>query len=85
MLTLNNFNLPLFILSSMIMPREQLGFPCLLTKVFTYFGIELETETPSVGKERFRSTSVNRMFLPRNDFDKIVNGESKAKKLVEED
>ena len=46
MFALTNFNLPHFILSPMIMPREQLGFPCLLTKVFTHFGIELGTELP---------------------------------------
>jgi len=62
----------------MIIPREQLGFPCLLTKVFTHFGIEPGNETPSVGKESFGSASINKMFLPKNDIDKIMHGESKA-------
>ena len=62
----------------MIKPYEQLGFPCLLIKVFTHFGIELGTKIVSMGKESFGSASVNRMFLPINDFDKIMNGESKA-------
>ena len=76
MLTLTNFDLPHFILSFKIMPREQLGFFCLLTKVFTHFGIELGTETPSMGKESFGSSSINRIFLLRNDFNKIMNGET---------
>ena len=50
----------------------------MLTKVFTHFGIELGTETPSVGKESFGSTSINRMFLPRNYIDKIMHDESKV-------
>ena len=62
----------------MIKPREQLRLPCLLTKVFTHFGIKLGTEIPSVGKESFGSASINRIFLPRNDFDKIMHGEPKA-------
>ena len=77
-LSLTNINLPHFILSYMIIPREQLGFPCLLTKVFTHFGIEPGNETPSVGKESFRFASINRMFFLRNDIDKIMHGESKA-------
>jgi len=63
------------------MPHEQLEFPCLLTKVFTHFGIELGTETPSLGKESFGSASINRTFLPRNDFNEIMNGERLRKKL----
>jgi len=55
-------------------------FSCSLTKVFTHFGIELVTETPSIEKESFGSASINKIFLPRNNFDKIMNGESKAEK-----
>jgi len=77
-LILTNFNLPHFILISMIVPCELLSFPCLLTKVFTHYGIELGTETSTLGKENFRSTSINRIFLPRNDFNKIMNGETIA-------
>ena len=64
MLTLTNFNLLHFILSSMIMPYEQLSFPCLLTNVFTHYGIELGSETSSLGKESFGPAFINRMFLP---------------------
>jgi len=60
--TLTNFNLSHFILSSMIVPCEQLSFPYLLTKVFTHFGIELGTETPSLGKESLESASINSFF-----------------------
>jgi len=42
MLTLTEFNLPN--LNFMIMPREQLAFPCLLTEVLTFYGIDLENE-----------------------------------------
>ena len=68
MLIPTNFNLSHFILSSMIVPHEQLGFPYLLTKVFTHFEIEHGTKTPSLGKESFGSASINRMFY------KIMNG-----------
>ena len=53
MLTLTEFNLPNLFLNSMIMSRAQLAFPCLLTEVFTFYGIDLENETPSLGKESF--------------------------------
>jgi len=62
------------------MPKEQLDFPCLLINAFTHFEIELGTETPSVVKESFGCASINRIFLPRNDIDKIMHGESKAEK-----
>ena len=79
-LILTNFNLPHFILISMIVPCELLSFPCLLTKVFTHYGIEIGTEISSLGKENFESTSINRIFLLRNDFNKIMNGETIVKK-----
>ena len=60
------------------MPKEQLDFPCLLINAFTHFEIELGTETPSVGKESFGSTPINRMFLLKNDIDKIMHDESKV-------
>ena len=50
----------------------------LLTKVFTHFGTELGTETPSLGKESFGFSSINKMFLLRNDSNKIINGETVA-------
>ena len=31
-----------------------------------------------MGKESFVSAFINRIFLPRNDFNKIMNGETKA-------
>ena len=50
--------------------------------MFIHFEIELGTETPSMVKESFGSASINRMFLPRNNFDEIMNGESKAEEEV---
>ena len=50
----------------------------MLTKVFAHFGVELGTETPYVEKESFGSAPINRMFLLKNDIDKIMHGESKA-------
>ena len=69
MFTLTNFNLPYFILSSMIMPREK---KCVYTLELS-LGLK-----PISGKESFGYASINKMFLPRNDFDKIMHGESKA-------
>ena len=46
--------------------------------MFTHFEIELGIETPSLGKENFGSASINIIFLPINDFDKIMNCETKA-------
>ena len=76
MLTLTNFNLPHFILSFMIMSHKQLSFSYLLIKVFTHYGIGLGTETPH--KESLGFTSINRIFLPRNNFNIIMNGGTKA-------
>ena len=62
------------LLCSMTMPREQLACPYLLTKVFTHYEIDLSSEA-SFDKESFGSATINRTFLPRNDFNKIANGE----------
>ena len=78
MLTLTEFNLPNFFLNSMIISREQIAFPCLLTEVFTFYSIDLENETPSLGKESFRLATNNRMFLSRHNFNKIMNDESES-------
>ena len=81
MFTATEFKLPNFILHSMIMPCEQLAFPCLLTKVHV-FEIDLTPKTPSFGKESFGFATINRMFLLRNDFNKIENGETEEEEVA---
>ena len=81
-ITTTEFNLANFLLHAMIMAREQLAFPCLLTKVFMHYEIDLTSETPSFGKESFGSATVNRMFLPRNDFNKLQMEKLKWKKML---
>ena len=80
MFTATEFNLANFLLHYMIMPCEQLAFPCLLTKIFMHYEINLTAETSSVGMESFGSSTINRMFLPRNDFNKIANEETEEEK-----
>ena len=77
MLILTNFNLSHFILDSMIVPREQLDFPYLIIKVFTYYEIELDTN-PSLDKESFGPSTINKMFLPRHNFHETINGQTEA-------
>ena len=69
--------LPNLILHFMLKPSEQLAFSCLLTKVFTHFKINLSNETSTLGKEGIGSFTINIMFLPRNDLNRSLEGETK--------
>jgi len=69
-------NIPKLIPHSMLEPREQLVFPCLLTEVFEYCRVDLSTETPSLCKQGIGSTTLSRIFMPGDDMAKILNEES---------
>jgi len=51
--------------------------------MFMHFETDLTSETPSFGKEGFGSATINRMFLLRNEFNKIANGGLKRKKMLD--
>ena len=62
-------NLPEFILHSMLEPREQLTFPCLLSKVFAFYTVDL---FHLLKKQGIGSATVNRMFVPKIEMERLL-------------
>jgi len=58
----------------MYMSIKTLPLGCL--ELFLFFNIDLSNETPSLEKEGYSSFTVNMMFLPRDDYNKILNNEN---------